>query len=149
MDNKEISLLVLENMSNFHNLIKVVNNERFKKDNNLTERQFFALSSIKKHKKIELKNLSRDLYVSTSSLCILLNKLVEKGYVYREEDVNDRRNTFYGITEKGDKILSEEIEVFIKIINTKVENLNDEDKQKIYKSMNEVKSIIDKLFDKL
>lgn len=145
MDDKVISLLILENMSKFHNLIKIVNNERFKEQKNLTERQFFALSSIKKHGKIELKNLSRDLYVSTSSLCILLNKLVEKGYVYREEDINDRRNTFYGITQEGDKILSEEMEVFISIINTKIKRLDGEDKTNIYNYMNEIKFIIDKL----
>lgn len=148
LENNLVSMLLLENMNKFHNLIKIVNNDRFKTENNLTERQFFALSSIKQHNKIELKNLSRDLYVSTSSLCILLNKLVEKGYVYREEDSNDRRNTFYGITEKGDKVLFEEIEVFVGIINKKVEKLNENDRQVLLESMTNVKHIINKLFEK-
>ncbi|MGL6107390.1 MarR family winged helix-turn-helix transcriptional regulator [Romboutsia sp.] len=149
MENNLVSMLLLENMNKFHNLIKIVNNERFTKENNLTERQFFALSSIKQHKKIELKNLSRDLHVSTSSLCILLNKLVEKGYVYREEDTRDRRNTFYGITEEGDRVLIQEVQVFIGIINKKVEKLSEEDKRTLFESMTEVKSIINKLFEKI
>ena len=45
------------------------------------------LQELKRHNKMELKNLSTQLHVSTSSLCILLNKLVEKKYVYREEDL--------------------------------------------------------------
>ena len=57
---------------------------------------------------MELKYLSNHLHVSTSSLCILLNKLVEKGYVYREEDKKDRRNTLYEITKEKSEILDEQ-----------------------------------------
>ncbi|MGG7060592.1 MarR family winged helix-turn-helix transcriptional regulator, partial [Clostridium tertium] len=109
MDNRKISAIMMENMTYFTHLIKVVNDERNTIEKVLTERQFYALVSIRKHKKIELKNLSKDLYVSTSSLCILLNKLVDQGYVYREEDSKDRRNTFYCITEKGNEDLTKKI----------------------------------------
>ena len=67
MENREISILMMENMNHFSNLIKIVNDERNSSEKILTERQFFALVSIRKHKKIELKNLSKDLYVSTCS----------------------------------------------------------------------------------
>ena len=59
-------------------MIKIVNKDRYKIDKSLTEKQFFALSELKRHNKMELKYLSNHLHVSTSSLCILLNKLVEK-----------------------------------------------------------------------
>ncbi|WP_286311377.1 winged helix DNA-binding protein [Romboutsia ilealis] len=39
---------------------------------------------------------------------MLLNKLVEKGYVYREEDKKDRRNTLYEITKEKSEILDEQ-----------------------------------------
>ena len=86
MNNKEISISILNNIDSFYNLIKIVNKDRYKIDKSLTEKQFFALSELKRHNKMELKNLSTQLHASTSSLCILLNKLVEKKYVYREED---------------------------------------------------------------
>lgn len=145
MENREISVLMMENMNHFTNLIKIVNDERYSREKILTERQFFALVSIRKHKKIELKNLSKNLYVSTSSLCILLNKLVEQGYVYREEDSRDRRNTFYCITEKGDKIVKVEIDRFISIIGTKIDKLNEEQKESLFNCMTEVESIIKRL----
>ncbi len=31
MSDKELSILLLESMNNFHNLIKIINNERYKK----------------------------------------------------------------------------------------------------------------------
>ena len=127
MEQNEIAMSLLISMNRFNDLIKIINNKKFKTENTLTERQFFALTSINKYNKIELKNLSKDLYVSTSSLCILLNKLVEKGYVYREENQKDRRNTFYGITEQGKLVLKSEVEEVVEIINKKLKNLNNED----------------------
>lgn len=146
MENREISVLMMENMNHLSNLIKIVNDERNSSEKILTERQFFALVSIRKHKKIELKNLSKDLYVSTSSLCILLNKLVEQEYVYREEDTKDRRNTFYCISEKGDRIVKAEIDKFLGIIGTKVNKLDTNQKEKLFNCLSEVNPMIKNLF---
>ena len=99
----EINLvqLLIQDFEIISNLIKSIDKERSKNNKVFTERQFFVMIKIYKYKKIELKNLSKELNVSTSSLCILLNKMVEQGYVYRKEDSRDRRNTFYGITDFG------------------------------------------------
>lgn len=148
MDNKEISFVMMENMRHFTNLIKIVNDERNTVEKILTERQFYALVSIRFHKKIELKNLSKDLYVSTSSLCILLNKLVEQNYVYREEDSRDRRNTFYCITDLGDRIVQEEIDKFLSIIGNRLDKLDNEEKELLFKCMIDARPIISKLLTK-
>ncbi|MEG2786501.1 MAG: MarR family transcriptional regulator [Romboutsia sp.] len=135
MDNKDISKLMLQSMNSYQNLIKTTNTDRYKLGKVLTKKQFFTLVEIQKLGKIELKNLSKELYVSTSSLCILLNKLVELGYVYREEDVKDRRNTFYGITEEGELIANQEVEKFMQIINDKIDTLDLEKKKELKESL--------------
>ncbi len=145
MNNKELSISVLNNIDIFHNLIRIVNKDRYKLDKSLTEKQFFALSELKKHEKMELKNLSMQLHVSTSSLCILLNKLVEKEYVYREEDKRDRRNTFYGLTQKGTDVFNGQVEKFIEVIEEKIDTLSEQDKEKLFTCMNDVGAIIGKL----
>ena len=146
MDNKDISELMMTNMNNFHNFIKIINQDRYASEKILTERQFFALISIREYKKIELKNLSKKLHVSTSSLCILLNKLVDQGYVYREEDSRDRRNTFYGITEKGQIILKEEIDKLVKILEYRIAVLDEEDRALMFNSLKNIELIMHKLF---
>lgn len=145
MNNKELSISVLNNIDIFNNLIRIVNKDRYKLDKSLTEKQFFALSELKKHEKMELKNLSMQLHVSTSSLCILLNKLVEKEYVYREEDKRDRRNTFYGLTQKGTDVFNGQVEKFIEVIEEKIDTLSEQDKEKLFTYMNDVGAIIGKL----
>lgn len=142
MENKEISKLLMHSMNNYQNLIKATNTDRYKKGKVLTKKQFFTLVEIQKREKIELKNLSKELYVSTSSLCILLNKLVELGYVYREEDSKDRRNTFYGITEEGEVVVNTEIEKFMQIVNDKIDKLDLQKKKELEESLQKTINIM-------
>lgn len=142
MENKEISKLLIHSMNNYQNLIKATNTDRYKKGKVLTKKQFFTLVEIQKREKIELKNLSKELYVSTSSLCILLNKLVELGYVYREEDSKDRRNTFYGITSEGEVVVNTEIEKFMQIVNDKIDKLDLQKKKELEESLQKTINIM-------
>jgi len=112
----------------------------------LTDKQFHALVYIQNSGKIELKNLSRLMNVSTSSLCILLNKLVDKGYVYREENKKDRRNTFYDITNDGVEILKTEKANRFKIINDKINKLSEDDKERFYDTLVNLKEIMNEIF---
>ena len=134
MEDRDLSIMLLKNIHVFHSIVKVIVSER-NESRILTERQFFALKKMAEIDKMELKNLSNVLHVSTSSLCILLNKLVEQEYVYREEDKKDRRNTFYGITEKGKEVLEREKADILKIINKKIELIDEDKREDLYKAL--------------
>ncbi|WAW14034.1 MarR family winged helix-turn-helix transcriptional regulator [Peptostreptococcus equinus] len=146
MEDKELALLLLENFNLFDNLIKNVTGSGMKKIQKLTSKQFFTLEQIKKYEKIELKNLSKELYVSTSSLCILLNKLVDMGFVFREEDPKDRRNTFYGITKEGNEILEEEEDRISGILVSKMNSFDDKFKKNLEKSLSVLFKAAEKLY---
>ena len=145
MEDRDLSIMLLKNIHVFHSIVKVIVSER-NESRILTERQFFALKKMAEIDKMELKNLSKVLHVSTSSLCILLNKLVEQGYVYREEDKKDRRNTFYGITEKGSEVLEREKADILKIINKKIELIDEDKREDLYKALD---LVFDTLIDTL
>ena len=68
-----------------------------------------------------------------------MNKLVEQGYVYREEDTKDRRNTFYGITKKGEEISNQEIEKFMDIISNKLNAIDEAKREELRKSLQKTK----------
>lgn len=142
----EINLvqLLIQDFEILSNLIKSIDKERSKNNKVFTERQFFVMIKIYKYKKIELKNLSKELNVSTSSLCILLNKMVEQGYVYRKEDSRDRRNTFYGITDFGEDTINIEMKKISSIIEKKFDILEEEDKKIMIESLKNIKNIAKK-----
>lgn len=146
MTDKELAILLLENLNLFDNLIKNVTGTGMKKVQKLTSKQFFTLVQIRKYEKIELKNLSKDLYVSTSSLCILLNKMVDQGYVFREEDPKDRRNTFYGITEAGVEVLESEEDRIAETIVEKISGFDEKFKKSLENSLNVVYKAAGKIY---
>jgi DNA-binding MarR family transcriptional regulator len=144
--NTDISKELLETTRKFHCMAKTVINEYNKTMNPfLTDKQFHALIYMQNSGKIELKNLSKLMNVSTSSLCILLNKLVDNGYVYREEDKKDRRNTFYDITDNGVKTLEIEKANRFKILNNKIDKLSEDKKVKFYETLRNLKEMMDEI----
>lgn len=144
MHEKNLAQLLMYDIELFNNLIKNINRERATINKILTERQFFVLLKIYNCKKMELKNLSKELNVSTSSLCILLNKLVDQNYVYREEDRRDRRNTFYGITEIGEKIINHEMKQISSILESKFMMLSVDERKIMIESLQNIKRIAKK-----
>lgn len=119
----------------------MVNNKAFK----LTNTQFRTLLQLNCLKKCTLKDLSKNIKVSTSSLCIMLNKMNDEGIVKRETDIKDRRNTFYSLTDNGEKILEEEKERIISYIDSKIKGLSDEKRIRLFESLNDLKEILDEM----
>lgn len=101
----------------------------------LTEQQFVTLFILKKNKKITLKKLSTYICVSTSSLCIMLTRMMEEELVYREVDERDRRNTFYSLTEKGINLIDKEIKGKVDNIEEKIMNLSLGQKEKLHEAI--------------
>ncbi|MBA4506768.1 MarR family transcriptional regulator [Clostridium sporogenes] len=109
----------------------------------LTEQQFITLFILNKNKKITLKKLSTYICVSTSSLCIMLTRMIKEGLVYREVDQRDRRNTFYSLTDKGINLIDKEIEGKVHNMEEKIMDLSLIQKKKLYNAIKDIEEIID------
>ncbi|KOR26329.1 MarR family transcriptional regulator [Clostridium sporogenes] len=109
----------------------------------LTEQQFITLFLLNKNKKITLKKLSTYICVSTSSLCIMLTRMMEEGLVYREVDERDRRNTFYSLTDEGVNLIDKEIEGKVHNMEEKIIDLSSIQKEKLYNAIKDIEEIID------
>ncbi|AJE11742.1 MarR family transcriptional regulator [Clostridium botulinum] len=141
MDNMELSKELIKFMITMKKQIKECLNLNFTLK--LTEQQFVTLFILKKNKKITLKKLSTYICVSTSSLCIMLTRMMEEELVYREVDERDRRNTFYSLTEKGVNLIDKEIERKVDNIEEKIMNLSLSQKEKLYEAIKNIEEIID------
>lgn len=100
----------------------------------LTDRQFTILVFVHQIKPCTISDLVRELNVSSSSLSIVVSKLVKEGYLEREYPVEgeDRRKTYLYLTEKGRDVLTEVYEGIIAVFGTFFSRL-DEEKQKDFK----------------
>jgi len=76
----------------------------------MSEERFRTLLTLKFYGKGYLKTLAMHDGLSSSALCIMLNRMVEEGFAARTGDQNDRRNVSYELTASGTARLNAEIE---------------------------------------
>ena len=92
--------------------------------------------------KCPLKLLSKQIQVSTSSLCIMLNKLVDEELVYREIDQDDRRNTFYGLTEDGLRVLKDEKMLRTNKLSELIDRVPENDREELLECLTKARHIL-------
>jgi DNA-binding MarR family transcriptional regulator len=110
-----------------------------------TEEQFRTLVALKEEDEVYLKDLSTKTGVSTSSLCIMLNKLCEEGLVDRKTDINDRRNTMYFLTNEGKEVFDKEKESRMLAMIELLNHLNSAEREAFYHHIQNVNKILEKL----
>ncbi|SHK12630.1 DNA-binding transcriptional regulator, MarR family [Anaerobranca californiensis DSM 14826] len=111
----------------------------------LTETQFKTLIILKKNPHITLGGLSAELNVSSSSLSIMLNKLVEDGWVERIYTKTDRRLTFFKLTPKGEHFVKTLIEEKIEGLRNDLKILSEKEKKELISSLETLEKIFAKL----
>jgi len=64
----------------------------------LTLHQVHALMFVKSHQPVRISDLAHDLGISPASASVLVDRLVESGWIDRREGSEDRRVTFLHLT---------------------------------------------------
>ena len=77
----------------------------------LTYTQYITMMVMWERKKINVKELGESLYLDSGTLTPLLKKLEKKGYITRERSKEDERNLIVSITEKGERLRDEAVDV--------------------------------------
>jgi DNA-binding MarR family transcriptional regulator len=74
----------------------------------VTAQQFNVLHCVFEIKQCTISKLEERLYVSRSSLSLLVSKMVKEGYIIREypSEEEDRRKTYLKLTEKGMEVIN-------------------------------------------
>jgi DNA-binding MarR family transcriptional regulator len=125
---------------------KVMRNQNNHKDCQvISEQKFRTLVELQLLRKSTLKDLSKHLCVSASSLCIMLNKLADETLVEREIDARDRRNTFYSLSPLGNNFIKLEQEKKIGQLENKINELSDEKKLRVATCLKELEDILEEI----
>ncbi|MCM1104740.1 MAG: MarR family transcriptional regulator [Clostridium sp.] len=77
----------------------------------LTYTQYIAMMVLWEKKEVTVKELGSCLYLDSGTLTPLLKKLEEKKYVVRERSKEDERNLIVSITQEGEKLKEQAVQV--------------------------------------
>lgn len=127
MDSK-INLQITEYM--FKVLKTMKHNISLSSENlHVTQVQFDALCFIKKHKFVEMHQISEYFSTTMPTATSLVDKLIAYKFAIRKNDPKDRRIVRISITNKGEKILSQALKHRTFVMNKLLSYLSAEDKK--------------------
>ncbi|MBM4240366.1 MAG: MarR family transcriptional regulator [Euryarchaeota archaeon] len=126
-------------------LKKLFKNKNFKKRTKLPFSHYQTLGLLKKCGELSMSEIGKLLCIKKQNMTYLADKLVEKGMIRRAPDLNDRRVIKIVITDKGNECFSEWRKNEIKEVKENVCSLDDEDLEKLYESVENIKYILSKV----
>ena len=107
----------------------------------LTYTQYITMMVLWDKKTVNVKELGEELFLDSGTLTPLLKKLESKGYIVRERSKEDERNVLVSITEKGDALKDEAINVPYKMVQCV--HLTKEEAQELYRLLHKLLDSVD------
>lgn len=92
-----------------------------------------------------LKDIAHREMVTTPNLCAAFRKLERDGLVLRKIDDNDRRNTWYSVTQSGEKIALQAMDTMRGMIEKLFSKLSREDEESLTKSLKTINQVLTKM----
>ena len=97
----------------------------------LTYTQYIAMMVLWESKTVTAKELGRRLYLDSGTLTPLLKRLEGKGFLRRRRDPSDERSLLVSITEKGEALKEQAMNVTCRVSQTSV--LTPEENETLYR----------------
>ena len=94
-----------------------------------------VLLYLKRHEedKLTQRDLETGLTLKNPTVTGLLNRLEEKGFITREQNLNDKRSKFIKMTDKSERVL-EDAYLYIQELDAKMLNgISKEEKEQLFK----------------
>ena len=111
----------------------------------MSEERFRTLVTLRYYGKGYLKTLATHDGLSSSALCIMLNRMVEEGFAARSGDPDDRRNVSYELTASGTARLNAEIERRTELVCGALDRMGDAEKARFAGAIDIILSGISRL----
>ncbi len=87
--------------------------------------EVYVLEILRKQEVVRVTDVSKELQLPMFNISRLVSRLVEDGYVTKEQDLADRRNFFLHLTDKGKEVLSAVENYSFERISTNVKYLKE------------------------
>ncbi|MDW7690564.1 MarR family transcriptional regulator [Flammeovirgaceae bacterium SG7u.111] len=78
----------------------------------LTINQFYYLDLIGRLEKPTLSKLAEELQITRPSVSAIVNKLIEKGYVYKTQSEDDQRIFYLFVSDRGRELIDAEHKIY-------------------------------------
>ena len=114
------------------------------KENGLTMPRFLVLWHITKYEPVNMSVLHKKMYMANSTLTVIVDKLVKEELVKRYRNPEDRREVLLELTEKGNNLLLEMLNIRQSFLEKAMHKLNVEEKDTLLNLLKPVAENLEK-----
>ena len=114
------------------------------KENGLTMPRFLVLWHITKYEPVNMSVLHKKMYMANSTLTVIVDKLVKEELVKRYRNPEDRREVLLELTEKGNDLLCEMLNIRQSFLEKAMHKLNVEEKNTLINLLKPVAKNLEK-----
>jgi len=93
--------IIAENLVSIHPLLYKSISKPLRTETSITPAGMFVLGRLKRHGILSMSEIGKYLSMPKPHITVIVDKLIEEGYVERQSDPHDRRIVNILITEKG------------------------------------------------
>ena len=108
----------------------------------LTNNDIHVIRAIGMNEKKNMSMIAKELAGTIGTLTISINSLVRKGYVIKERSEKDKRVVFVNLSSKGEAAFSRNEELYDQMVNSMLEDLEDNEMDILMKSLLKVNRCI-------
>lgn len=133
---------IADNLISIHPLLYKSISRPMKHQSSITPGGMFVLGSLKRNGMLSMSDIGKCLSMPKPHITVIVDKLIEEGYVERQSDPKDRRVVNILLTEKGLKDF-EEIKLAIsENLKVKLSTLSDEEQETLAIASQHVREIL-------
>ena len=140
--------IIAENLLAIHPLLYKSLSKPLRTKTSITPGGMFVLGRLKRHGILSMSDIGKYLSMPKPHITVIVDRLIEEGYVERQSDPNDRRIINITLTEKG----LTDFEIFKKAISETLKSklllLSGEELEILSKASQQVKEILISILSK-
>ncbi len=123
----------------FNHILSIENQQLKQRGIKLSMNEVHILEAIEKTEDPSMTHLSRRLRVTVGTLTTAMNKLVEKGYVKRYREPEDKRKVLIKLTDNADSVLKIHNQFHNEMIGSVIEDMKLEQDDVLINSLTNIR----------
>lgn len=139
---------IAENLISIHPLLYKSISKPLRHQTSITPGGMFVLGRLKRHGILSMSDIGKCLSMPKPHITVIVDKLIEEGYVERLNDPKDRRIVNILITGKGLKDFEDIKQAVSENLKIKLSTLNDEEQEILVTASQQVKEILISILSK-
>ena len=146
MDDEKLNIM-MEDLYTLFPLVrkKLFMHRKHHRGDKLPPSHYQVLGILRKRGELPMSEIGRLAHIHKSNMTALTDKLVDEGVAERIPDATDRRRIKLAISEQGREKLGHWKKQQYNDIKTRISSLSEEDQEKLYRSVKDIKEIIKKI----